>query len=487
MKELKDLEKNIISLERQLSDLRDRRVELLTYFKEEINHSDIDSSIDDVNKGTWKFLVDTKEVIWSNELYEIFEFDKTIKGKDLYDKYFSVIPKKDQQVLQKSIENVLSGKEKDYYILHEIKLTNKKSKWISCSGFPIYKIDKIIGISGSVIEITSHFGEAQSLNHFFDQSVDLQCIANNKGYFLKISPSWSELLGYTSAELCSQPFVNFVHPDDRDKTAEEAEQLDDGSPTLKFENRYIKKNGGVVHLNWNSRKDELNGLFYCTARDVTNEKLLQEALKKEANEKDTLLREIHHRVKNNLQIISSLLSLQAKMKYDKRSINQLLLESQNRVKAMAAIHENFYQAKDVAKLHFNNYTNKLVNDLIFAYQGNQTQLITKFKMDECKLDLDTAVPLGLIINEIVSNSLKHAFIDQKNSEFIISLSLKNNTDDFTIVLGDNGVGCEIDFEKENDDSLGLIIVTGLVEQIGAEIKQLKDKKGTWIELIISKS
>lgn len=486
MKELKELEKNIIALERELSDLRDRRSELLTFFSDDINPRDLDQNVDHIKKGTWQFLVSSNEISCSEELLKIFEFKNDLKGKDLRIKLLQTIVKKDRKTIENNIGNILSGEQDDYHTLHQIKLENKKSKWISSSTFPIYEGDQIIGLTGTVIEVNSHFGNAQSLNHFFEQSVDLQSIANNKGYFLKISPSWSELLGYTTAELCTQPFVNFVHPDDRNLTVDETHQLDEGNPTMKFENRYLKKNGEIVYLNWNSRKDEVNGLFYSTARDVTREKTLQEAIKREAQEKDTLLREIHHRVKNNLQIISSLLSLQAKMRYDKKSINQLLLESQNRVKAMAAIHENFYQAKNVAQLQFNDYAKKLVNDLIFAYQGNHSQIYTDFDIDEFKVDLDTAVPLGLIMNEIVSNSIKYGFADQID-ESILSLSLKSNEDSFVLILGDNGKGCNLNFEEENDDSLGLIIVNGLVEQIGATIRQLKNKSGTWIELIIPKS
>lgn len=485
MREIKELEKNIVALERQLSELRDRRLELLRYFKEDIEIGSLDSTIDKDTKATWKLLLENNEVYWSDELYSIFELEKDIETEDLYEKYFSALSKTDQKIIKEKIEGVLSGKLNDYYLLQQIKLANKKTKWLSCSGFPIYENDQIIGLSGGVIEITSEYGSAQSLNLFFEQSVDLQCIANNKGYFLKISPSWSKLLGYSDAELCSQPFINFVHPKDRNLTSDEADQLDDGNPTIKFENRYISKNGDIVFLSWSSRKDEVNGLFYCTARDVTQERALQESLKREAHEKDMLLREIHHRVKNNLQIISSLLSLQAKMKYDKKSINQLLLESQNRVKAMASIHEHFYQANDVARLDFKDYASKLIHDLIFAYKGNKMNVLTEFNMDECQLDLDTAVPLGLIINEIISNSLKHGFTDEVENS-MISFTMKEESDNYFLILGDNGKGCVIDFTQENDDSLGLIIVNGLIDQIDGVIKQINSKKGTWIELSIPK-
>lgn len=485
MKELKHLERKIIDLERELSTLRERRSELLRYFQDDIDERVINNDFDAVNKGTWKLILESNEVSWSNELYDIFEFDKNTTGKELYEKYFSTLLKKDIELLNSNIEAVLTGKQKDYYMLHPVKLGENKTKWLSCSAFPIYNENTIIGLSGDVIEVNPYYENAQSLNHFFDQSVDLQCIANNKGYFIKISPSWSELLGYTDAELCSQPFINFVHPDDRNLTIEEADELDEGRPTMKFENRYIKKNGEIVYLNWNSRKDEINGLFYCTARDVTQEKVLQESILREAKEKEMLLREIHHRVKNNLQIISSLLSLQAKMKYDKKSINQLLLESQNRVKAMASIHENFYQTENIAKLQFNEYASKLIHDLIFAFRGNSANIQTKFEMDECSVDLDTAVPLALIINEIVSNSLKHGFTAD-NEKQIITFQLKSIEKHYRIIIGDNGKGCELEFNNENDDSLGLIIINGLVEQIGGVIQQLQEPEGTWIELLIPK-
>jgi PAS domain S-box-containing protein len=485
MKELKLLERSIIDLERELAALRERRSEILRYYEDALEEKKENTGFNAVKKGTWKLILGKNEVSWSKELYEIFQFDKDIVGKELFEKYYSTLLKKDVELLNTNIEAILKGEKKDYYMLHPIKLDKNKTKWISCSAFPIFNEDTIIGLSGTVTEVNPYYENAQSLNQFFDQSVDLQCIANNKGYFIKISPSWSELLGYSDAELCSQPFINFVHPDDRNITVEEADDLDEGRPTMKFENRYIKKNGEIVYLNWNSRKDEVNGLFYCTARDVTQEKILQEAIVREAKEKEILLREIHHRVKNNLQIISSLLSLQAKMKYDKKTINQLLLESQNRVKAMASIHENFYQAKNIAKLQFNKYVSKLIHDLIFAFLGNDSKIQTQLNMDDCLVDLDTAVPLALIINEIISNSLKHGFIEDEGKP-IISFELKSIESSYRIVIGDNGKGCKLDFNKENDDSLGLIIIIGLVEQIGGAIKQLPKSTGTWIELLIPK-
>ena len=431
-------------------------------------------------QATWRYLFKNDQVVWSEHLYSIFEISEDLKGEELLQAYFSTLNENDRELISSKIESIKLGQTDDYYLTHPILKNGTIIKWVACSGFALRKNGNVIGISGTVEKISEKYGDSESLNQFFEISIDLHCIANDEGYFLKISPSWSKLLGYSDAELCSQPFVNFVHPDDRIQTVYETNELAESRPVSRFQNRYITKDGKVVYLNWSSKRDPVSGLFFSTARNVTNEEHLKQSLNNEIKNKDMLLREIHHRVKNNLQIISSLLSLQAKVNYTKKNVNQLLLESQSRVKAMASIHEHFYQSHDIARLNVKSYITKLVNDLIYAYFGNKSSINLEIKIDDCHLDLDEAVPLGLIINELVGNALKHAFDDGEESKLFVSLDKTGNA--FKIIIGDNGKGYKINFDNEMTDSIGLIIVDGLIEQLGGQFSQIEKEKGTWVEI-----
>jgi two-component sensor histidine kinase len=183
----------------------------------------------------------------------------------------------------------------------------------------------------------------------------------------------------------------------------------------------------------------------------------------EENKKQLLLKEIYHRVKNNLQIIISLLNLQSQKTNDKKTI-EIFKESQNRIKSMALIHERLYKSKNLAGINFKEYANDLVNNLFRSY-GVQSGIINfKIDMDDVILNLDTANPCGLIITELVSNSLKHAFPAERKGEILIKFNSDNN-ENLTLIVRDNGIGfpTDIDFKKTN--TLGMQLVTSLVGQL----------------------
>jgi two-component system, sensor histidine kinase PdtaS len=182
-------------------------------------------------------------------------------------------------------------------------------------------------------------------------------------------------------------------------------------------------------------------------------------------EKETLLKEVHHRVKNNMQIITSLIRLQASTIEDPK-ILELFDESQNRIKSMALVHEELYRAQDLASVNVKEYLEKLVSDLLDAYS-----LDKKVKLDMTvsvfKLSVDTLIPLGLIINEIVSNALKYAFPD---ADGILSINIEDVEDDIIeLTISDNGIGFPQNFSFEKTNSLGLDLIKTLAEQLDGNV------------------
>ena len=210
-------------------------------------------------------------------------------------------------------------------------------------------------------------------------------------------------------------------------------------------------------------------------RDITERKKAEEQIHNSLKEKEVLLKEIHHRVKNNLQIISSLLRLQTdcvKEKWD----GSVFTDSQNRIKAMALVHEILYQSGNLAKINFADYIRKLTGGLIHSYGVQTADIAIDIQAADILLGVDAAIPCGLIINELVSNSIKHAFPEHKGKiwiHFFSDVSPKR----FVLVVGDNGKGIAENPEDQNKESLGLRLVRILTEQLGGNIT-LTVKGGT---------
>ncbi len=206
--------------------------------------------------------------------------------------------------------------------------------------------------------------------------------------------------------------------------------------------------------------------------EITERKKAEEQINASLQEKLILLREIHHRVKNNLQVISSLLNLQSGYIEDKKSL-EVFRESQNRVRSMALIHEKLYQSKDLNKIEFSEYIRSLTSALFSSYNTEANRIILRSELEGISFEIDTAILCGLIINELVSNSLKHAFPNGTKGEVYIGLS-KTGEKQYTLIVRDNGVGFppHIDFRKT--ESLGLQLVTTLTDQLGGVIQLKRD-------------
>ncbi|MBD2245360.1 hypothetical protein H6G26_17670 [Nostoc sp. FACHB-888] len=220
-------------------------------------------------------------------------------------------------------------------------------------------------------------------------------------------------------------------------------------------------------------KGNLARLIPAVARELREAQMrlerrqAEEQIKASLQEKEVLLKEIHHRVKNNLQIISSLLNLQAEYLKDNQAI-EVFKDSQNRIESMALIHEKLYQSQDLARINFADYIQDLVTNLFYSYNVNSSAITLKMNVEEVFLAIDAAIPCGLIINELISNSLKYAFPEKQPGEICIDFfSIEANS--FTLTIGDNGVGFAQDFDFQATESLGLRLVKGLTHQLQGNI------------------
>jgi two-component sensor histidine kinase len=204
------------------------------------------------------------------------------------------------------------------------------------------------------------------------------------------------------------------------------------------------------------------------ATDITEKKNYEEELKASLKEKEILLREIHHRVKNNMTVVSSLLMLQSS-KVENDHDKEMFYESKNRIKAMALIHDKLYHGENLAKISFDDYINDITDSIFMTYNISSERIRLKKDVDAVTLDINTAIPCGLIVNELLSNSIKHAFPDDRDGEINVALKLKDgHTVELTV--SDNGIGFPEGLDFRNTETLGMNLVDALAGQLMGKIE-----------------
>ncbi len=262
-----------------------------------------------------------------------------------------------------------------------------------------------------------------------------------------------------------------LHPEDYDRAMEASRAAFLGEQEFIIEYRILLPDGAMKWIRADSRVIRDAGgkplRMIGINRDISKRKF--EEIKSQASlrEKEMLLKEIHHRVKNNLQVISSMLSMQARNVGDE-TVLSVLRESQNRVRAMAAVHSMLYKSNNFAEINFGVYIQDMAKQLFSSYNINPEVISLSISVENVLLSIETAIPCGLIINELISNALKHAFPDNKTGEIKIELSQGNS--EIRIIFEDNGVGFpeNVDFKKA--DTLGLDLINLLVEQLEGTIE-----------------
>lgn len=298
-----------------------------------------------------------------------------------------------------------------------------------------------------------------------------------------ISPAYEEVWGRScSLSDFSRIWRDSIHPEDQARVLEATEKVQEGGD-YDLEYRIVRSDGEVRWVRDRAFPiANVAGEVYRIAGiidDVTERKQALEQIKTSLHEKEVLLKEIHHRVKNNMQVITSLLSLQSKTIGDGKSL-AIFQDSQNRVKSMALIHETLYQSKDLSRIDFAEYLKKLVAHVSRSYRIRPESVKINLNVNEVSLPIDTAVPCGLIINELASNSLKYAFPADAKGE--INISFRRADAGYVLCVSDTGVGLPKDFDPEKGKSLGMKLVRMLTAQLCGEI-ECRNGVGTTFEVI----
>jgi PAS domain S-box-containing protein len=317
----------------------------------------------------------------------------------------------------------------------------------------------------------------EELDGYFTNTLDLLCIADKDGHFRRLNREWESALGYSPAELEGKWFLDFVHPDDMKASQGAMSELNAGKKVLHFTNRYQHRDGSYRWIEW--RLFPAGDLFYASARDVTERKKMTDLVEGSLAEKETLLREIHHRVKNNLQLISGLLDM-TRMRSSDAATNSVLTDIMLKIQTMAQIHTRLYESKQMGKIsitgQFSDQAAALSN--IFSHEGHE--ISCEISTEEVFLPVDQALPCALVVNEILSNAFKHAFKGQKEGKIEISAVQENGR--IRITVRDNGTGLPVDLDISRSNSLGLKLIRTLVEHQLKGTLTFKSRNGTEISM-----
>lgn len=332
----------------------------------------------------------------------------------------------------------------------------------------------------------------EKFRELFRNANDLVYTMDFNGNFTSINPIAEKILGYGFDELVNKNIGNYVTSRSYKKIKESIElKLKGLKNRTKYDVEAITKNGSKLFLEVNNIMHYRNGLpfeIFGIARDITERKKAEEKVKAALKEKEVLLKEVHHRVKNNLQVIISLINLQIDHKMPVE-IQQKFVELQERIRSIALIHEDLYKSDDLSKIDFKAYTKALVSNLVIAYNVG-VKIDFKIEVCDVQLDLETAIPCGMIINELVSNSLKYAFngkdiLSNINGQPLIHIGFKQNKKGkYLLSIKDNGSGfLPGENPSSGKNSLGLWLVRILVKDQLNGTFEIENNKGVAVTIL----
>lgn len=338
-------------------------------------------------------------------------------------------------------------------------------------------------------EIASHIRTRQRLNSnqkytrlLLDSSIDMICACDQKGRITEFNHAGQSTFGYSLMEVLTRDLA-VLYADEEQYHAIRRIIAEDEN--FLGEVKQLKKSGEIfpAYISASVLKNEHGEIIgmMSISRDITRIKETEEQLKKSVHEKEILLKEIHHRVKNNMQVISSILKLQSAYVKDKKTV-ELFDECRNRIASMAFIHSSLYMTKDFTNINFSDYVTNIASNLHQSYVSTDKKIALKLDVPSVFLHIDDAIPCGLIINELLSNSFKYGFAKKKKGS--VGISVKVKKENIILAIWDNGAGFPEKVDYKNTESLGLQLVISLTEQLGGKIK-LESRQGEGTKFILA--
>jgi PAS domain S-box-containing protein len=315
----------------------------------------------------------------------------------------------------------------------------------------------------------------------YESSLDALFIIDMNGTFLDVNKTGYERLGYTKEEMLSMNISQLDPPEFASLLPQRMEHMQKEGKGV-FESAHLRKDGAVMPVEINACVMRVQGrnVFFSIIRDITERKMAESQIQQALQEKETLLRELYHRTKNNMQVITSLLNLQAKEITDKKTL-QILEDTKSRIRSMALVHEKLYKAKNLSHVSLRDYVQDLAQALMKSHNADKEQVTLCVDIEKISVSIDTITPLGLVINELMTNALKYAFPDNTKGAILIK-ALVHEDKSIELTFSDNGIGIPEHIDLTKSESLGLKIVrTLVVSQIKGKLEILA-KNGTTVRI-----
>lgn len=418
---------------------------------------------------------EAKVELWNHKAEETFGWSRD----EALGKIIPYVPKSKKKELKDNLAKALSSNEG---LRLELERVTRSGEIIYLREF-VTPITNAEGINDKVLVLIEDITEAKYVQNaliesefkyrnLVEVSNDLIWKMDQNGTVNFINNAVIRILGYNPDSISGSDFSKLIHSEYWERWEELYSKLKSGISVQNFDLILADNTGHRVILNATlhpmyDSQEELSG-FSCYAADLTQVIEHKEHLETMLKEKEILIKEIHHRVKNNLAVVSSLLTLQS-IKVNDESITQLLTESQSRIKSIATIHEKLYQNELFSSIEIKGYLRQLVQDIYDTYRSPDKEISVNVLGDDVYLNVNQAVPFAILANELVVNAFKYAFQGLHKGE--INLFVTKNADgELTFTVSDNGVGLPENFSTENSNSLGMTLVENLTQQLSATLK-----------------
>jgi len=428
--------------------------------------------------GHWEFELENNVLYWSDEIKNLhdvpLDYQPTVEDAiAFYEKG------ENRRSVQKAVEGAIDNGE-GYVIEAKIITAKGNERWVKSIGEPVFENGQCIRLYGSTQDITAHKKREQKikkqqkklnlLSRVASETQNMVIITDPHERIEWVNEAFTRVTGYTQQDVLGKnPGRLLQGPETDQKTVRRiAAKIDAGKPFSEEILNYTRAgNPYWLKMDVTPITDDKGNItqFFSIQEDITEQKQTEQKLEDSLKEKETLLMEIHHRVKNNLAVVSGLMQLQA-YKSDDELLRQKLDDSVSRIKTMASIHELLYNSDSFSKLDAAEIIQKLINEILTGF-GSKTTLNTKFDLQSIELNINQAIPLSLIINEVVTNILKHAFIDVDTGTLAVFISEKNKL--VRLRITDNGKGLPEGFpDVVKTNSLGLELIETLSQQLKAD-------------------
>ena len=320
---------------------------------------------------------------------------------------------------------------------------------------------------------------------FYDSAPDAMLVTDQSGRITNLNQQATRVFGYEREELVGKP-IEILIPEHLRKEHRLHREKYFGSPKTRPMGQglelYARRKDNTrypVDITLSPLCAHGDMRVLAAVRDITEHKVAEEEIRESLREKEVLLREVHHRVKNNLAVICSLFYLQSTYAKDEHTA-QVFRESENRVHSMALVHETLYGSKNLSRIDFSQYAKALASDILSSYGKGKyptTSVQLKSDLEPIIMSIDLAVPCGLILNELISNALKHGFANARQGEITVAL-LADSDGKCLLRVDDNGAGIPSNFDVNTKKSLGLRLVRSLTRQIRGSFELVRTEPGT---------